>query len=267
MRQYPHIRDTRSSALWFKTVAMIAVMFFFSSFAAAQTVQWKKTKVDEVGGGWNLEATIVYPKPPDMAHITVRLGLTLVTYYERSLIDGKSEPVLTKMAMRDQMEKIERTEISFLDPGTGQIAKGTRYTFPISRENGYEAGEYRVVLTDARSNKKMGNPTTFTLMGDNEPVDRRSMVFAEKPKEAKPKDAEQERYEAAAASRDPDDPAYWEGGENEAEDKKGPPPPPEHMQKPGGCGCDLNTTSNVNAAWSFFAVLFAGFLVRRRANR
>jgi len=101
-----------------------------------------------------------------------------------------------------------------------------------------------------------------TLSGDNEIVDRRSVVFDDKPKE-KPK------KEAAPAPEEkelsPEDDAFWAGGPKKPEEKTAALPPPASLQEKPGCGCRLGGEHSQAASLGLMALGLA--LVTRRARR
>jgi MYXO-CTERM domain-containing protein len=188
-------------------------------------------------------------------------------HFERALVDGSGDkPVLRKVPLEHQTPSIESVDIGFLDPGTGKTEKRTRFSFEVTRERGFEAGEYEVEISDARSSSQIGETARVTLQGDNPIVDRRAMVFAEKKKEEggegsapNPKLAEKRQLSA-------DDPEYWAGGPTKPEEEEKPLPPPASMQeKPGGCGCRVGGTPERAGALGV-AGLFIAFLARRRQN-
>jgi MYXO-CTERM domain-containing protein len=156
-------------------------------------------------------------------------------------------------------------DVGFLDPGTGKAAKRTRFSFSITRDRGFEAGTYEVQVMDARDDREIGGKTLLTLDGENEVIDRRSMVFDDKPKEKKeggesaPKPAAEER------ELTPDDDAYWAGGPREPEEKSAPLPPPAHLQEKPGCGCRVGGADAGGASLGLLALGFG--LVLRRARR
>jgi MYXO-CTERM domain-containing protein len=90
-------------------------------------------------------------------------------------------------------------------------------------------------------------------------IDRRSMVFDDKPK---PKKDSAPKVESKERALTPDDEAYWAGGPRQAEEKQAALPPPAHMQERPGCGCRIEGPASAASGWGF-AALALGLLARR----
>jgi MYXO-CTERM domain-containing protein len=232
--------------------------------AASDRVVWKQTKLKEDDKSWKVSLEVYLDRAPDVAMMPVRFSFTPITYFERALIDGRKDPVTRQLPLQNQQPIVESVDVGFLDPGTGKAAKRTRYSFRVTRDRGFEAGVYEVQVTDARSDREMGAKTTLTLDGENEVIDRRSMVFDDKPKEKK-----EDKAAKAEASKEqeltPDDDAYWAGGPKRAEEKQAPLPPPAHLQEKPGCGCRVGGTGEAAPAWGFVALGLC--LLARRAPK
>jgi hypothetical protein len=239
------------------------VCLFGAPAEAANRVVWKQTKLKEQDKSWKVALEVHLDRAPDVALMPVRFSFTPIAYFERALIDGHKEPVKREIPLTNQQPIVESVDVGFLDPGTGKAAKRTRFSFHVTRERGFEAGVYEVVVTDARSDREFGGKATLTLEGDNEVIDRRSMVFEDKPKPKK----ETEAKAAAPQEKEltPDDPAYWAGGPTEPEEKQAPLPPPAHMQERPGCGCRLDSSTSGASGWGFAAL--AAVLCARRLRR
>ncbi|MBX3125349.1 MAG: hypothetical protein KF718_01460 [Polyangiaceae bacterium] len=210
-----------------------------SSWAwAAGRVQWTNTTVKEQAGSsgsWKLDIKIFLPKAPDVAHVPVKFEFSPIAYYERAMMDG-DKLVVRRVPLVGRQDLIESVDLGFMDPGTGKIENRTRFTFKVTRAHGFEAGEYKVVIRDTRNGQPVGAPTTLKLEGENEIIDRRAMVFADKkkpPKKEEPK-PDGEGGEGGEASGEP---------ETEPEPEPEPEPTPQNDppqtidEKPGGCGC------------------------------
>jgi hypothetical protein len=249
-------------------VLLAAVVCLFGApAAAANRVVWKQTKIKEQDKSWKVAIEVHLDRAPDVALMPVRFSFTPVSYFERALVDGRKEPVVREIPLSNQQPIVESVDVGFLDPGTGKAAKRTRFSFHVTRDRGFEAGAYEVVVTDARSDREFGGKTTLTLEGENEVIDRRSMVFEDKPKPKKEAEAK-----AAASTQEeltPDDPGYWSGGPKEPEEKQAPLPPPAHMQDRPGCGCRLESSTWAAQGWGWVALVGAlgARRLRRRANR
>lgn len=227
-------------ACWWAVAAMLVSMT-----ALGDRIVWKKTRINESNESWRLDMEVHLSRAPDIAHVPMRFTFTPKVYYERSLLDGQDKPQLRKVPLEDRQPLIESVDMGFLDPGTGKIQKRTRFTFKLTRDRGFEAGEYEVKVENKRSGKTLGRAARLTLNGENEVIDRRSMVFEDK-SEKKDKDAEPEEppsYELDP-SQDPDNEAFWEGGPTEPEQADGPLPPPAHMRERPGCGCRVGASTS-----------------------
>jgi MYXO-CTERM domain-containing protein len=236
-----------------------------SAWALGGKVIWRKTTISEIDGTWKVQVEIHLDKTPDVAHLPVRFSFKPIVHYERALVDGQDKPVTRKIPLEHQTPLIEGVDVGFMDPGTAKIEKRTRFSFEVTRERGYEAGEYEVEISDTRGNGQIGATQRLVLEGDNPVVDRRAMVFSEKKKEA-PSGAAAGEQKAVKRELSPDDPEYWQGGSNKPAPEDKPLPPPASMQeKPGGCGCRVGgeaTGKRLGAA--AFGALVLGLIARRR---
>ncbi|MEY2931217.1 MAG: hypothetical protein RL033_1966 [Pseudomonadota bacterium] len=242
----------------------LALLGFAGSATAQGRVVWKRTKLEELDKAWKIALEVHLNRPPDVAHVPVRFEFTPTVYSERALVDGRKEPVIRQIPLQNQQPIIESVDVSFLDPGSGKTAARTRFTFEVNRDRGFAAGQYQVKVTDARSGKELGGTTSLTLSGDNEVVDRRSVVFDDKPK----KDAKPKTEEAAPAEKElsPEDDAFWAGGSRAPDDeKRSPLPPPAHLQEKPGCGCRMAAPQSNTAGVALAALALV--LVTRRARR
>jgi hypothetical protein len=241
---------SRRIVLWLGLLGLVALVSLVSAPAsAANRVVWKQTKLKEEDKSWKVALEVHLDRAPDVAHMPVRFSFTAMSYFERALVDGRKDPVKREIPLQNQQPIVESVDVGFLDPGTGKSAKRTRFSFHVTRDRGFEAGTYEVVVTDARSDREFGGKTTLTLEGENDVIDRRSMVFDDKPKAKKDEGAPK-----AAASQEreltPDDPEYWSGGPRQPEEKTSPLPPPAHMQEKPGCGCRVAAPASSAPAWA-----------------
>lgn len=242
-----------------------------ASSASADRVVWKKTKLNESSASWRLDLEFHMSRPPDIAHVPMQFKFEPDIYYERSLVDGSEQPQLRKVPLENKQPLIESVEVGFLDPGSGKTQARTRFTFKLTRDRGFEAGEYKVTVTNKGTGKKIGGEQRLVLDGENEVIDRRSMVFDTKKAEEKAKAkreakaAEEDEYDP---SQDPNKEEYWASGPAESEPKDEPLPPPAHMQeRPGACGCRVPgaPVSHTHPAWLVGLGLLGLFALRRRA--
>jgi MYXO-CTERM domain-containing protein len=261
---------------------MTAWIFAFTLLAtaafAAGKVQWKSTKIEPLSDGkaWRLECSIYLPKAPDVAHVPMRFEFDPVSYFERSMVDGKDAPVEREVPLTGRQALIESVDVGFLDSGTGKIESRTKFSFKITRAHGYEAGKYRVTIKDARNGQTVGTPTTLTFAGENEIIDRRSIVFTGSEGKKKKKKADEDGGTKEGEGEGDKGGDKAEGEEKSAPTSKAEEPPPDEEgpgedseysnEKPGGCGCRLasDQSSALGAALAALGGL-ALFLARRRS--
>ena len=249
---------------WIALVLGLTIALFAESAAAANRVVWKKTKIQESANSWKVAFEVHLDRAPDMPHVPIRVTFTPYTYFERALVDGRKEPVIRQVPLENQQPILESMDMTFLDPGTGKTAKRTRFSFQVTRDRGYEAGVYEVKVTDARTGKDMSGEAKLTLDGDNQIVDRRSVVFDDKPKPKKDDAVAAKAQAEAEPELTPDDDAFWEGGSKGPAEKSSPLPPPAHMQDRPGCGCRVAGQGPAGSGWAL-AALALGLLARRRS--
>jgi hypothetical protein len=156
---------------------VLAFLVFAPATAhAAGVFKLKTPQVSETGGQWHIFIFVELSRAPATAHVPVKFLFTKDMVYERALIDGHGDtPVLNRTALTNQTPIIESTDVDFSD-GTGKIFKGTRFDFSLSRDHGFEAGEYKVQVRGADGND-IGGSARLVLNGDNPVVDRRSITF------------------------------------------------------------------------------------------
>lgn len=254
-----------------KALTVLAVLLMATP-ALADRISWKKTKINESNEAWLVEIEMHLSRPPDIAHVPMQFTFKPDVYYERTLVDGKDGPQLRKVPLENKQPLIETVDMGFLDPRSGKIQSRTRFSFKLTRERGFDAGEYKVEVRNKRNNRKIGGEQRLILDGENEVIDRRSMVFdtakadekAADKREAENK-AAQEEYEQR---EDPNSDEFWEGGPEEPEPQDEALPPPAHMQdRPGACGCRIpgEPSAPGTPAWLLLGV--AAVLWRRRGAR
>jgi MYXO-CTERM domain-containing protein len=169
-------------------------------------------------------------------------------------------------------------DVGFLDAGTSKIEKRTRFSFKVKRDLGFEAGEYKVTLRDTRNGQTIGGPTTITFDGENEIIDRRSIVFQGDDKKKK-KEKKEEKAEGAEGEGDKKEESKSEdkssdegektdeGSSDEASssaegsDNSGGDDPPPVEKK--GCSVQAGPVGGSDAA-SLFGLAVVGLLVARR---
>ncbi len=261
---------TKISNSWAVKLLVAMALCLLASPAFADRVVWKKTKIKESNESWRIDVEIYLSKAPDIAHVPMQFKFEPTVYYERSLVDGSSEPQTRRVPLENKQPLIESIDMGFLDPGTGKIQSRTRFSFKVTRERGFEAGEYKASLKNKRSNRTLTPEVTMVLDGENEVVDRRSMVFdtkkADKKAEAKREADRQAAEEEFEQRENPDSEEFWAGGPSEPERGEDPLPPPAHMQeKPGACGCRVLGSSTPSGAGWWALAFVAAVVLRRRS--
>lgn len=234
-------------------LSIVLMVLFAGPASAAGRVQWKSNKFNErEGGSWRIELAIYLPRAPDVAYVPMKFEFQPTVYYERSLVDGREGPVENRVPLEGRQALIESVDVGFLDAGTAKIESRTKFTFKLTRALGYEAGEYKVTVRDARNGNTVGTAQTITLEGQNEIIDRRSIVFTgEKKKKKEEKkadggDAEKKEEstdkpaEETAASEGGSDEGSSDGGSDEGSADEGEGEDADEYtikDKPGACGC------------------------------
>jgi MYXO-CTERM domain-containing protein len=273
------LSNRSSRRLLLVLVSLLSVLLLSSAAFAAGRVEWKtKSFKERSDKAWMLELAIYLPRAPDVAYVPMKFEFELVTYYERALVDGRDGPVDTKTPMNGRQPLIETVDIGFMDAGTSKIEKRTRFSFKVKRDLGYEAGEYKVTIRDTRNGQQVGTPTTITFDGQNDVIDRRSIVFQGDTKKKKDK---KEEPKAEGDGSDKKDEAKSEGeGENsdeggskdeaskdeassteEGSDNAGGDDPPPVEKK--GCSVQAGPVGGSGGA-SLIALVFLSALVTRR---
>jgi len=96
---------------------------------------------------------------------------------------------------------IESVDVGFLDAGTSKIESRTKFSFKVKRDLGYDAGEYKVTVRDTRNGQIVGTATNITFDGENEIIDRRSIVFQGDNKKKKKEEKKDEGGEDRKSTR------------------------------------------------------------------
>lgn len=270
----------------FMALAMGLVVLLVSALAlAAGRIEWasKKIKPRSDGNSWNIELKVFLPRAPDVPSVPTKFVFLQTVYYERSMVDG-DKLIVRNVPMEGKLPIVESVDIGFLDPRAGKIENRTQFSFKINRDHGFECGEYKVTVRDARNDSIIGQPTSIVLDGENEVIDRRSVVFTgeskkkkkvdsdggasdekkadEKKDEKKADDADSKKSEEPAADKEkePAAPAEDSGDAVDAEQVK---------KKPGGCGCRMPGNEANSAGFGWLGLATALLLsrgVRRRVR-
>jgi len=265
----------RKAQLALGALAFALVFLATSPALAAGTFKLKQGEATEVSGAWHIYVKIELTKAPPMAHQPLRFVFTKTMAYERSLVDGKSEPVVNRMALTGQNPMVESLDVDFAD-ASGKIYKGTNFDFGLKRDRGFEAGEYKMQVRTP-DGTDIGTSATLVLKGDNPVVDRRSIAFNAKDTSIKKVDNGVDAG-PKVAKNDEDNGASPVQGDVAA---VGTPPPfvgkdayahtseeDIKVQPKSGCGCAVPGTESSDA---FFALPGVGlalvFAARARRKK
>ncbi|MEI9953989.1 MAG: hypothetical protein WDO74_34685 [Pseudomonadota bacterium] len=225
---------------------------------------------EDKNGYWKVEVAIYLPRAPDVPHVPMKFEFQPEVEYERTILDASGKVVERKVPLVNQQASIESTDVEFLDSGTGKIEARTRFSFKLTRGQGYKAGEYKVSLHDGRNDQAIGAPVHLTFEGKNTVIHREPMEFkGEKKKKDAAKTDDKPKDDAAKESDKPA--ADGEAAAADAEKPKDDAPseqPQTIKEKPGGCSvrrlADNGQDSGVGLA---FAALAVSSVVLRRRKR
>jgi len=245
--------------------------------SAAGRIDWgnKTIKPRSDGNSWTVDIKIYLPRPPDVPTIQLKFEFDQKVYYERAMMDG-DKLVTRNVPIVGKVPVIETVDVGFLDPATSRIEKRTRFTFKLHRDHGLDCGEYKVTVRDARNGQMVGSPATLILGGENEVIDRRSIVFTGEKKKEKKKEkaAEGESGDSKSESADKAKEKSEPAAEAEAAPANEMPPADEPAddnpgtikEKPGGCGCSVPGSVPPNSA-SLLLAAVGLVLVNRHRKR
>jgi hypothetical protein len=243
-----------------------------AAFAAGQ-LKIKNTTIDEQSGAWRVIVSLIQlPKAPQLKRVPMRFIFTQTIVYERSLVDGKTEPQLSRINVTNGSPKQETLDVDFSDT-SGKTFNQTRYDFGITRDSGYVAGEYKLTVRTS-DGQEIGSPVTLILKGDNQVTDRRTMAFNTKD----PKIKKVEGVDAGAPKPAGDTPAADVQGDVAPtgtaapflDDEAKKETEEENIKvKKGACGCEAVGTGT-SLGWPLVATLgifgTALFAARRRRS-
>ena len=253
---------------------VLSVMLLAAVAAAAGRIDWtsKTLKPRADGNSWNVDLKIFMPRAPDVPTVQMKFEFLQKVYYERAMLDG-DKLVTRNVPIEGKQAVFETVDVGFLDPATSKIESRTRFTFKLHRDHGLDCGEYRVTVRDTRNGQIVGTPITLILGGENEVIDRRSIVFTgEKKKEKKKEKTEEaaggEGDSKSDAPKKKEAPAAEPTPANEVPPADEPPAdnPETIKKKPGGCGCHVPGNSPNPAGQASLLLLAAGLTLARRRS-
>ena len=163
------------------TILMITAMA-----SAAGRIEWgnKTIKPRSDGNSWNVDIKIFMPRAPDVPTVQLKFEFLQMVYYERAMVDG-DKLITRNVPIEGKQPVIETVDVGFLDPATSRIESRTRFNFKLHRDHGFDCGEYKVTVRDTRNGQMIGSPANLILGGENEVIDRRSIVFSGEKKKKK----------------------------------------------------------------------------------
>jgi MYXO-CTERM domain-containing protein len=260
----------------FALVVFAAVFLVSSDALAAGRFTLKSSEMQEQSGAWHVFVTIELSKPPPIPHQTMRFLFTKTAVYERSLVDNRDTPVTNVTVLQNQSPSVESLDVDFSN-ASGKIFNITRFDFGITRDRGYEAGEYSVQLRTS-DGIEIGGRATIKLKGDNPVVDRRAMNF--NAKDSKIKKIDGVDAGAKQVAQNDENPNNAGGGNGEVTATGTAQPfipadaynktPEENIQvKPkSGCGCSVpGMSSTENALFALLPLSAIALAVARRRQR
>jgi hypothetical protein len=267
-------RSRRLAVVFAAALTFVLALAVSGSALAAGSAKLKSNTVDEVGGAWRIHMTLELPKAPSIAHVPMRFVFNKTMVYERAQVDGSKDPVMNRVALKNQPPSTESMDVSFTN-AMGKIWKGTSFDFSLPRDRGYEAGEYQLQVRTA-DGTEIGSAIHLTLKGDNPVVDRRSITFEAKKKgiekvkdgtedENKPKNEGDDtkfamQSQEVAPSGTPPPFISKEGYEKTNEETL--------KERPKGCGCEIPGGLGGAGVGAPSAIAVAlGLLFRRRRSR
>jgi hypothetical protein len=222
---------------------------------------------EDKNGYWKVEVAIYLPRAPDVPHVPMKFEFQPEVEYERTILDSSGKVVERKVPLVNQQASIEGTDVDFLDSGTGKIESRTRFSFKVTRGQGYKAGEYKVTVHDGRNDQKVGVPVTLIFEGKNTVIHREPMEFkGEKKKKDAPKAEDKPKDDAA--KEDADKPAESEASPADSEKPKDSDQPQTIKEKPGGCAFRaLSSDSHEHGVGLAFSALAVSSVLLRRRKR
>ncbi|MDP9149392.1 MAG: MYXO-CTERM sorting domain-containing protein [Myxococcota bacterium] len=180
----PHPSEARlsPSPRFVLTIALFACALFIGSArqvlaAGPGSFVIKTPEVEEKGGEWHVKVRIDLPRPPAMMHTPMRFTFSKDAVDERAIMSRGAEPVHHRVVLETAAKQIVSLDVDFAN-ASGKVFKSTYFEFDLKRADGYfEAGEYVVTLSGIDG--EVGSAQHLVLKGDNPPVYRGAMDFAD----------------------------------------------------------------------------------------
>lgn len=256
----------------FALSSALVVMLFAGGAFAAGSVKWTQSNIKEdADGAWSLQLVITLARNPDLPTVPMRFSFEQIAYYERSKVDG-DRIVERTVPMRFQTPHNESMDVGFRDT-RGNTVRRTRFGFSLSRDSGFEAGEYKVRITNSVTGQKIGGVSVIKLQGDNDVIDRRTISFeAEKPKTKKKPppeltDVQEGTFRTTSGEMVVEEEETAEAVEipaaTSARSPAGTGPQPI-KENPGACGCRAAGASPTSGGFAALAAAALAIAMTRR---
>ena len=260
-------------------VCLLALALAPSTALAAGNFSIKTTEVTESGGEWHVKVRIDMTRAPGMMHNPMRFTFSKDADDERAIMSKGAEPVHHRMVLDVSPKQIQSMDVDFAD-ASGKVFKSTYFEFNLRRDSGYfEAGEYQVSLSGPDGD--VGGAQKLVLKGDNPPVYRGEMNFADNKASNKPQkgpkiESVDNGVDAGAkvASNDDSSGASGPSGSVEAIGSGGDMVPSSAYNKtseeeavqehPKGCGCVAAGFEGGGMAGGLASLLALSLVVARR---
>jgi MYXO-CTERM domain-containing protein len=255
----------------FSLLVLATAMLIALPAHAAGKVTVSQTEVSEVSGAWRVRMTIELPKAPSMPHLPMKFLFTPTAVFERSLVDGKTEPVTSTTSLSGQTPNIESLDVDFAD-ASGKVFNRTRFDFGVTRTRGFQAGVYKLQVRTS-DGVDIGGATSITLKGDNDVVDRRAISFNTKDPKIKKVDNGLDGGASGKAGTDDSVASANNGGDVTAVGTAAPFIPQdaynrteeeELKTRPKGCGCDVPSQQPWSASAALVLAGLGALMLRRR---
>ena len=248
------------------SAALVALAAFLVAgpLMARGSVRVAQTSVTEDDGEWTLKFTIDYGGEPHMPHIPMRFSFKQTSIFERYTDDTTGDKPATRTVPVQNAVPIDLPmDVGFSDM-SGKTFKITKFKMPLTRDAGFEAGEYSLTVRLV-SGGTMGGTIRIRLNGNNKVINRKAITFEAPPPKEKPKSDNKPEESGPTKPRaaeeygpDLDDIPDVAPGED-------PDAPPAVPPKQGGCGCVLvGGEAQPNSTWLSLLALGALWTLRRR---
>jgi hypothetical protein len=126
-------------------------------------------------GVWLVTLVVVARPPPSDGDVPLRFEWLPVVYVERALVEG-DRIAERRVDVSKREPLIEVLTANFIDATTGRTTERVFMPLQLSRNRGFEAGEYRLRLKSQLTGDTVLE-THVELQGENPLVDRRPGAF------------------------------------------------------------------------------------------